>query len=246
MVVKPLVLGVVAGAWALVVPSPARAEEQEEAPFRYPVRDDSDTTFGMAEFGIGLLTLPTAEVCVERTAAGCSRGDRSLMLSAAPIFRRGAFAAGAGVMVGLTPTTDAPRNDPPGLKRDHSRTYFTVEATGRYYLELSETLDGWVGITSGLIVVNDTFTTETGQSDVALVGPPGVTILTEGYSIGAAGGLSFPLSDNWLIGGNLRLSNWFLPRQPATDPLGDEASLSGSVLTIDLALTVSFRSRIIL
>jgi hypothetical protein len=83
-----------------LVASPARAQEP---PFRYPTRDDSDITFGMAEVGIGLLTLPTAEVCVERTEAGCSRGDRSLMLSAWPLFRRGAFAGGAGVTIGLTP-----------------------------------------------------------------------------------------------------------------------------------------------
>jgi hypothetical protein len=37
-----------------------------------------------------------------------------------------------------------------------------------------------------------------------------------------------------------------LPNEPARDPIGDEASLSGHVFTIDLALTVSFRSRIIL
>ena len=50
----------------------------------------------MAEFGVGTFMLPNAVVCTEKEAV-CSKGDASLALSGLPLFRRGGFAAGAGL-----------------------------------------------------------------------------------------------------------------------------------------------------
>jgi hypothetical protein len=207
--------------------------------------DSEDTvTRGQAEFGVGLLALPGAEVCSERRL-GCTNGDASVVVSALPMFRRGNFAIGAGVMLGLTSSSDAPRNDPPDVPRDHWRRYFTVEMTARYYVPLTPTLDGWVGVMTGLAVVSDTFQPQAGLSDQALVGPRGLVILTEGGSIGAGAGISHALSENWLIGGSLRASEWFLPTTPARDPLGDEASLTGLVTTVELGVNLAYRSRLV-
>jgi hypothetical protein len=212
--------------------------------FTYPEPERREReSFGMAEFGVGLLALPGAEVCVERTEAGCSKGDQTLAVSAWPLFRFGRFVLGAGVVVGLTPTTDAPRNDPPEIPRDHKRSYFTVEAASRYYIPLTESLEGFVGLNAGLVVVNDTFSSDKAVSDFALIGPQGATLLTEGATIGVGAGLNYKITDNWVLGGSLKLSSWFLPREPDSTVFGDEASLNGRITTVELGLSVAYRSR---
>jgi hypothetical protein len=211
---------------------------------RRPPDSEDTVTRGQAEFGVGLLALPGAEVCIERKV-GCTNGDSSVVVSGWPMFRRGNFAIGAGVMLGLTSSSDAPRNDPPDVPRDHWRRYFTVEMTARYYVPLTPTLDAWVGIMTGLAVVNDTFQSQAGLSDQALVGPRALVLLTEGGSLGAGAGISHALSENWLIGGSLRASEWFLPTTPARDPLGDEASLTGLVTTVELGVNLAYRSRLV-
>jgi hypothetical protein len=202
----------------------------------------ADRLTGMAEFGLGWLVLPGAEVCVEPTIAGCSRGDSSLGLEVWQLFRpTRSFAAGAGLLLGLTPTTDAPREDPPGVSRDHSRRYFTVETTARYYPLTGPTFEAWAGISSGLVVVSDRFESTAGRTDKALVGPRGVTIRTEGYTIGMAGGAAYRLSPSWSVGGALRYGSWFLPESPSRSPFGDEASLRGQVNLLSFGFNVAYR-----
>lgn len=223
--------------------SPSKSESPSES--EPSLRDDeSAVTRGQAEFGTGLLTLPGAEVCVERRA-GCTKGDNSVIVTAWPLFRRGNIAIGAGVMLGLTSSSDAPRNDPVDVPRDHWRRYYSVEVTARYYVPLTETLDGWAGLTTGLGVVSDTFQPQKGLTDQALVGPRGLVIITEGGTLGLGVGLTHAFSENWLMGGGLRVSEWFLPGTPAKDPVGDEASLKGVVTTLDLSVTLAYRSRLV-
>jgi len=227
-----------ASAW----PVPAAASPSDSV--RPQEDDDATVTRGQAEFGMGLLSLPAAQVCIERNA-GCSKGDSSLVVTAEPLFRRGNFAAGAGIMLGLTSSSDAPRNDPPEFPRDHWRRYITMEVTGRYYIPLSDVLDGWVGVSTGLGVVSDTFQSQNGLTDQALVGPRGLVIMTEGFTLGIRAGVTHALSENWLIGANLRASEWFLPTTPATDPLGDNASLTGIVTTLEFGASLAYRSRLV-
>src|SRR5512145_2341488 len=113
---------------------------------------------GMAEFGIGALTLPAAKVCTDRTTGKCEQGDTSLMLEAWQLLRISRrFAAGAGMTLGLFPSADVPPNDAPDIKRDHRRSYFTGEAMFRGYLYSSPAWDLWGGGTGGLVVVSDTY-----------------------------------------------------------------------------------------
>jgi tRNA A-37 threonylcarbamoyl transferase component Bud32 len=233
-------------------PGPRRLPPEDSPPIsgtapigvRHAQEEDERVTKGQVEFGAGFFTLPGAQVCIA-SFVGCSKGDTSLALSAWPMFRRGHFAIGAGVMMGITSTANAPRNDPVDVPRDHYRRYFSVEITGRYYIALSERVDGWAGITTGLGVVNDTFQSQQGLSDKAVIGVRGVTLLTEGFTIGAGLGIAYSLSDNFLFGGGLRVSNWSLPKSPARDPLGDRASLTGNVATVDLGITLAYRSRLV-
>jgi hypothetical protein len=207
------------------------------------VRDESSVTHGQAEFGVGLLTLPGAEVCTRPES--CSRGDNNVALSGWPILRRGSFAIGAGAMIGINTSADVPANDPPDVPREHARRYLSIEFVARYYLPLGERVDGWVGLTTGLGVVNDIYQTKKGLSDFARVGPRAAVLLTEGFTLGFGAGAGYKFSDNWIVGGGARLSNWFLPTTPLKSPLGDEASLKGHVLAVDMTFTVAFRSRLV-
>jgi hypothetical protein len=226
--------------FALALSGSASAHDFERA--HGAGRPDPDRLMGMAEIGLGWIVLPGAEVCVERSQAGCSRGDSSLELEAWQLFRAGGvFAGGAGITLGLTPTTDAPRQDPEGIERDHTRRYLTVEGTFRYYPYIEETLEAWVGLTGGLVVVSDRFESTQGEQEVQLVGPQGVTIRSEGYAVGVAVGAAYVFAPNWSVGGAFRYGNWFLPAEPGRDPLGDEASLVGRISVFGLGASIAYR-----
>ena len=198
-----------------------------------------DRPTGMAEAGFGWLTLPAADVCSQ---AGCKAGDTSFELDAWQLYRQNVrLAFGAGLLLGLIPTTDAPRRDPEGIQRDHSRKYLTLEGMLRYYPYVGEKVELWAGLTGGLVVVSDRFKIIDNYDDKPLVGPPGVTIRTEGGTLGLALGGAYELSKNWSIGGSLRAGYWFLPSTPATDPLEDKASVTGRNFVSSLGFNVAYR-----
>jgi hypothetical protein len=227
---------------AAVLCSAVPALGQPDRPARDSLAASVEQPTGTAEFGFGWLTLPGAEVCVERDPDICREGDSGLALEAWQVFRPHArFAVGAGIMLGLTPT-DAPRSDPEGIDRDHTRSYMTVETGGRYYPYVGESFEAYVGLNAGLAVVSDTFTVR-GEypNDHAMVGRRGVTIRTEGFTIGVGGGAAYQFARSWLVGANVRYGSWFFPKKPETNPLGDEASLAGQNSVIVLGLNVAYR-----
>jgi hypothetical protein len=198
---------------------------------------------GIAEVGVGWLTLPGASVCAERSSgSGCRKGDTSFDLEAWEVFRTNRrFAFGAGLLLGLIPTTDAPRSDPNGIVRDHKRSYLTLEGTVRHYPYVGESVELWWGVSGGLAVVSDRFEVTDKNSDLALVGQRGVTIRTEGATIGLVGGAVFWLAQHWSLGTVLRYGNWFLPKTAAKDPLLDEASLTGRNTMFSLGISLAYR-----
>ncbi len=198
-----------------------------------------DRPTGIAEAGFGWLTLPGADVC---SPAGCKAGDTSFELDAWQLYRQNLrLAFGAGLMLGLIPTTDAPRRDSEGIERDHSRSYLTMEGMLRYYPYVGEKFELWLGLTGGLAVLSDRFKVIDDYADKPLVGPPGVTIRTEGGTLGVAVGGAYELSQHWSVGGSLRAGNWFLPSTPATDPLLDEASVTGRNFVSSLGFNIAYR-----
>ncbi len=197
---------------------------------------------GIAELGLGWLTLPGAMVCADRSSNQCNKGDTSFEVDAWQLYRANKrFAFGAGLLLGLIPTSDAPRNDPPGVTRNHSRSYLTLEGTVRHYPYVGESVELWWGIAGGLAVVSDKFVVSNKNSDLALVGSRGVTIRSEGVSIGLAGGAVFWLADHWSLGTTFRYGNWFLPKIAAKDPLTDEASLTGRNTMFSLGISIAYR-----
>lgn len=197
-----------------------------------------DRPTGMAEAGFGWLTLPGADVC---SSGGCKAGDTSFELDAWQLYRQNLrLAFGAGLLLGLIPTTDAPQLDSSGIERDHSRKYLTLEGMLRYYPYVGEKSELWLGLTGGLVVVSDRFKVVDAY-DKPLIGPSGVTIRTEGGTLGLALGGAYELSKNWSVGGSFRFGNWFLPDEPARDPLKDKASVTGRNSVFSLGLNVAYR-----
>ncbi|HMA93187.1 MAG TPA: hypothetical protein VKP30_10910 [Polyangiaceae bacterium] len=197
---------------------------------------------GMAEFGIGALSLPAAKVCTSRTSGHCKQGDTSLMLEAWQLLRtsRG-FAAGAGITLGLFPVADVPPNVAPNVERDHKRSYFTAEGILRWYFYGSPQWEAWVGLTGGLVVIADTYSSKEALTEWTLPGPRGVTTRTEGFTLGCALGISRPILGDWSLGANIRYGFWNLPKEPARSPFGDEASLVARNSMFLIGLSVGYR-----
>lgn len=198
---------------------------------------------GIAELGAGWLTLPGASVCAEHSSgATCRKGDTSFELDAWQLYRTNRrWAFGAGLLLGLIPTADAPRREPSGIERNHTRSYLTLEGTIRHYPYVGQSVELWWGVAAGLAVVSDRFVVSGRGSDLALVGQRGVTIRSEGASIGLAGGAAFYLTNHWSLGAAFRYGNWFLPKVAAKDPLLDEASLTGRNTMFSLGISIAYR-----
>lgn len=227
-----------AAAACLSAPARAQAALDAHGPRVLSGFQALDRPTGMVEAGFGWLTLPGAAVCSQ---AGCKEGDTSFVVDAWQLYRQNLrLAFGAGLLFGLIPTTDAPRGDPQGVQRNHSRRYLTLEGTLRYYPYVGESVELWLGLTGGLAVVSDRFEVESSE-DKSLVGSSGVTIRTEGGTLGLAVGGAFQLSQSWSLGSSLRFGNWFLPDEPATGSLGDEASLAGRNSVFSLGLNLAYR-----
>ncbi len=207
---------------------------------------DRSSFHGKAEVGLGLLGLPTAEVCTNRHIfLGCKRGDSSPMLELWQLFRPSPlFSAGAGITIGLFPIADAPKQEAQGVSRDHKRGYLTAEGIVRFYWLRGPVWESWIGATGGLVVVSDTYATNNATTDRAFIGPRGITIRSEGYTLGIATGVAKSLTDAWSVGASLRYGLWSLPRTPARDTLGDEASLIGRVATIVIGVNVGYRLKL--
>jgi hypothetical protein len=247
-IVFRVALGLVVASTLAVWPHAAWAQTSEEENGTNPAPNRLLSGFaamtrpvGMAEANLNVLTLPGAEVC---GSAGCKRGDVVFALEGWEFYRWSPnWAFGAGVMLGLLPTA-RPRQPPEVVPRDHTRGYLTFEGMLRYYPYVGERFEAWIGPFGGLVVVNDRFQVRDVNDERALLGTRGVTVRTEGGSVGLGAGVAHALGEHWALLGSLRFSQWFLSFAPAKDPLGSEASLSGRNSAISLGLGVSYRAQL--
>jgi hypothetical protein len=197
-----------------------------------------DQPHTMAEIGLGLLTLPAASVCLP---AGCSNGDTSLEANIWQMYRAGRFAVGAGATFAISPTTDSFRAQAGGFERTHARSYFLVEAQGRYYALSLDQVEAWIGVTAGGVIVSDRYSTANAPSGVAFIGPGASTVRTEGLTLGPLVGATWAFALNWSFGGTLRYSRWFLPRAPASTVFGDIATLTATQDVFAFGLCFEYR-----
>lgn len=197
---------------------------------------------GIAELGLGWLTLPSARIC---NAQHCAKTDTTPLIELWNLVQfDGAFALGGGITLGLFPTTGLPIDSPSDIERSHSRSYLTIEGLARYYPIQGDGFEFWLGAGLGLIVLSDAFVSQEGQSGDSYIGKPGVTLRSEGLSVFGATGLSFALDQYWHLGASTRLGAWQLPLEPARSPFGDAASMAGTTFFVYGGLSLALRAEL--
>ena len=238
----PLVAGLAALAVA-ALPASALADDSNAAR-RAAAAREMDLPHTQAEVGTGFLLLPGALVCPQSLdPTTCKRGEFSFAAGLQNTFRYHAFAIGASLQWATTLRSDGAAGAP-SLEREHSRSYFLVEALGRYYFLRSKSWDFWAGAGFGLVVVNDSWTVDADRNPyggVATIGPHAASLGTEGFTVGLSAGAEWTFLPNWSFGPSLRYSSWFLPTQRITSPTLDVASLAGRLDMIDVGVRISYR-----
>lgn len=199
-----------------------------------------DRPYTLAQLGLGLLTLPAADVCLK--SRPCTKGDTSIGIDFWQMYRANrSFAVGAGASVALAPTTDAPPSES-GAERSHTRSYFLVEGQGRYYAVAMPSFEAWVGATAGVVIVSDRYAIDDPNKRTwALIGPLSSAVSTEGATVGALLGAEWSFAPNWAAGFSARYMQWFLPSQPATTVFLDRATLTDQQSAIHLGFSCSYR-----
>jgi hypothetical protein len=231
-------------AFAVLVAPAARADEPpgpvgpEDVEFYVPRGVDRPHT--LAQLGVGFMTLPGALVCLK--GQPCTKGDASIEGDFWQLYRANRnFAIGAGATVALSPSTDNPQTEA-GIDRSHTRSYFLVEAQGRYYALHATTFEAWLGATIGGVIVSDRYTIEGGDNPTAaIIGPRASTLRTEGGTIGGLLGAQWSFAPNWALGVNARYMRWFLPSEPATTVFLDRATLANQQDAVLVGLSFSYR-----
>jgi hypothetical protein len=105
----------------------------------------------------------------------------------------------------------------------------------------------WTGLTAGVLLIADRFTTNATPDPPPIVGTKTTTVNTEGFAVGMQIGADYLITDQWLVGLALRADQWILPAQKpfsqesSCDAIGDCPTLTGSVQAFELGVTVGYR-----
>jgi hypothetical protein len=200
----------------------------------------------IAELEIGFIALPTAPISQSQRGGNIpiltiGHGDATLSAGMHLLYRGGRdWAIGAGALFAPHPTADTTYGGASGLQRTHSRDYLWMGGEGRYIPLHLRTIEAWVGIAAGGVVVADRYDTNTVQVPSDL-GTSEVTVRTEGFSLGLETGGEWAISASVILGFALRLNNWILPASEQCTPIGDCATLTGPVTEIEFGLRLGYR-----
>ncbi len=206
-----------------------------------------DRPHTVAELEAGIIALPSAPISARQgggdTPIGrVGRGDATMQIGIHVLYRWSrSFEIGAGALFAPAPTSDDEYGGLRALPRTHSRSYFFLGTEGRWIPVHYKFAEAWVGVSIGGVVVADRFSTEAGDQVPTILGTHDVTVRTEGFAAGIQGGGNYYFSENWIGGASLRAYNWILPDTPRCSSIGDCASLSGTVLALELGLLIGYR-----
>src|SRR5262249_19763927 len=226
----------------LLASSTARAEDAQNVSL-------IDRPHTIAELEVGAIALPTAPIS-KATSGGDTpllkgvfgKGDATIQTGLHLLYRGGRdWALGAGALFAPSPTSDTNAGGLGILPRTHSRSYLFLGTEGRYVPLHLRWVEGWVGLTAGGIIIADRFTTDVGDRVPAILGTKEVTVRTEGFSLGVQMGLSWMFADRWVAGFAFRADRWILPNSPQCTPIGDCATLTGTVAAFEAGLTIGYR-----
>jgi hypothetical protein len=200
----------------------------------------------LAELEVGFIALPTAPISAGQQGGNTpigtiGRGDATASLGMHLLFRGGAdWALGAGALFAPRPTSDNEYGTPAGLQRTHSRDYLWLGGEGRYIPIHYRTIEAWVGVSIGTVIIADRFSTDAPPVPSAL-GTSATTIRTEGFSVGIQGGADWAFTESFIAGLALRFDHWILPSSGECTSFGDCATLTGPVTEIEFGLRLGYR-----
>jgi hypothetical protein len=229
----------------LLLPGVARADGEGDT----IIERETSRPHTTAEVEAGILALPNAPI--SSVSAGgntpfgkLGKGDATVMVGFHLLYRpKPTFAIGAGALLGPRPTSDN-ITTPNGPPETHSRSYLWVGAEARYVPIHYRWIEAWVGLNAGGILVADRYDNNTGGSNPEFVGPWNineVTVRTEGFSLGLQIGVDWMFAQSFVLGLGLRYDRWVLPNNQGCSPLGDCATLTGSVSAFEGGLTFGYR-----
>jgi len=236
---RPVVAAVVASS---LVASAALADEPTPK-----VTPDAARPHTMAVLEAGIIALPNAPISSSQRGGATpfgtiGRGDATVQTGIRLLYRGGTdWAIGAGALFGPNPTSDPEYGGLKGLRRTHSRSYLSLGTEGRYVPLRYSTLEGWVGVTAGFVIIADRFSTAAGPDVPPVLGVKETTIRTEGFSVGVQAGGSWFFAEHWSAGLAARANRWVLPTDPPCAPIGDCGTLKGTVEAFEVGLTLGYR-----
>jgi hypothetical protein len=207
-----------------------------------------DRPHTIAELEAGFIALPTAPI--SRAQQGGStpflgtigKGDATLLTGMHLLYRGDReWAIGAGAMFAPRPTSDNRSGGLGAVSRTFSRSYLLLGGEGRYVPLHLRWVEGWVGLTAGGVIIADRFHTDAGDRVPVILGTKEVTVRTEGFAVGVQAGGSWMFAERWVAGMAFRADRWLLPNSPQCTPIGDCATLTGTVEAIEVGLTIGYR-----
>jgi hypothetical protein len=237
----------------LAMPGVARADGEGVATFEHSSLLDRPHT--VAAFEAGIVALPTAPISSSNRGGSTpilgsiGKGDATLLIGAHLLYRAGRdWAIGASSFLAPNPTTDPNYSaGASSLPRTHSRSYLFLGGEARYFPLRYRWFEGWVGVTTGAIIVSDRFANNSGDAVPTILGRKEVTVSTEGFAVGVQVGGDYLINDNLVVGLALRADRWILPeakpfsQDPACDAIGDCPTLTGTVAAFEVGLTIAYR-----
>jgi hypothetical protein len=204
-----------------------------------------DRQHTVAEFEAGVMALPTAPISATQRGGATpfgtiGKGDATLLTGLHLLFRGAPdWAIGAGFLFAPQPTSDAELGG--NLQRTHARSYLLVGAEARYFPFRYRFVEAWVGLAGSAVVIADRYAWTSAPAVPAILGSRTVTIATEGFALGIQAGGNWLFAERWVAGVTTRVSRWILPQTPTCSPVGDCATLSGTVEAFELGLTLGYR-----
>lgn len=207
-----------------------------------------DRPHTLVELEGGIITLPNAPISSTQRGGdlalvgGLGRGDATINLGLHILYRFARnWAIGAGGTFAPSPTADSQYGGLSALPRTHARSYFFLGVEARWIPIHYKYFEAWVGVSTGATIIADRYSTNTGTDVPSILGTKEVTIRTEGFAIGGQIGGTYYLSENFMLGANIRAYEWILPDTRRCSSIGDCATLSGAVSSIQFGVTLGYR-----
>jgi hypothetical protein len=234
----------------------AGAAFAQEAQSHHPLLLDRPHT--VAEFELGVIALPDVPISSANRGGATfvgtvGNGDATAQTGLHLLYRATReWAFGAGALFAPNPTSDTNYVGTGRLIRTHARSYLLLGGEMRYVPLRTRWIEGWLGLTGGVVVVADRFTTNGTPPVPSILGTSTVTVSSEGFALGVQVGADYLVTDQWVLGLALRADQWILPAQQSflggilgqktsCDPVGDCPTLKDGVRAFEIGFTVGYR-----